>query len=146
MTNFKNYFANLESNGEGNKNMASFTNALSGDTKEDTKTATYDAHCVAMGADAEERIVLIHSIKNWEDHCVAQKIRLRPWLGWAAIQQECSSRTTAFANKKRKKLQELRSFKNVNQMKNVRLSRVFQTECVMPQTFFDDTLVSASTE
>ena len=80
MTNFKNYFANLESNGEGNGNMASFTNALSGDTKEDTKTATYDADGVALGVDTEEKIVMIHSMKNWEDHCVAQKIRLRPWL------------------------------------------------------------------
>ena len=64
MTNFKNYFANLESNGEGNGNMASFTNALSGDTKEDTKTATYDADGVALGADAEGKIVMIHSMKK----------------------------------------------------------------------------------
>ena len=54
MTNFKNYFANLGSNREGNENMASFTNALSGETKENTKTATYDADGVALGADAEE--------------------------------------------------------------------------------------------
>ena len=54
MTNFKNYFANLESNGEGNKNMASFANALSGDTKKDTKTAIYDADGIALGADSEK--------------------------------------------------------------------------------------------
>ena len=64
MTNFKNYFANLESNEEGNKIMASFTNALSGDTKEDTKTATCDADVMALGADAEEKVVLIHSMRN----------------------------------------------------------------------------------
>ena len=64
MKNFKNYFANLESNGEGNENIASFTHALSGDTKEDTKTATYNADGVALGADAEGKIVMIHSIKK----------------------------------------------------------------------------------
>ena len=64
MTNFKNYFADLESNGEGNENMASFTNALSGETNEDTKTATYDADGVALGADAEGKIFMIHSMRN----------------------------------------------------------------------------------
>ena len=43
--------------------MASFANALSGDTKKDTKTAIYDADGVALGADSEEKIVMIHSKK-----------------------------------------------------------------------------------
>ena len=64
MSNFKNYFAKIDSNGDGNKNMASFTNALSGDAKEDIKTVTYDADSVALGADAEEKTVPIHSFKN----------------------------------------------------------------------------------
>ena len=62
MTNFKNFFANLDSNWDGNENMAAFTNAMSGDTKEDLKTATYNAYSVALGADAEEKMALIHQI------------------------------------------------------------------------------------
>ena len=34
--------------------MASFANALSGDTKKDTKTAIYDADGIALGADSEK--------------------------------------------------------------------------------------------
>ena len=64
MSNFKNYFVNLESNGKGNENMASFTNTLSRETEDNTKTATYDADGVALGTDAEEEVVLIHSMKN----------------------------------------------------------------------------------
>ena len=67
MKNFKNYFANLESNGEGNENIASFVNALSGESKDDAKTATYDADGVALGADAEDKAVLLHSMKNLGD-------------------------------------------------------------------------------
>ena len=44
--------------------MAAFTNVLSGDAKEDIKMATYNADSVALGADAEEKIVLIHSMRN----------------------------------------------------------------------------------
>ena len=55
MMNFKNYFADLDSNGDGNQNMASFANAFPDDTNEDIKTATYDADSVALGADAEEK-------------------------------------------------------------------------------------------
>ena len=65
--NFKNYFTKLESNDEGNENMASFANALSGESKEDAKTATYDADGVALGADAEDKAVLLHSMKNLGD-------------------------------------------------------------------------------
>ena len=79
ITNFKNYFASLESNKEGDENMASFTNALSGESKEDVKTATYDANGVALGADAEDKAVLAHSMKTWEVHCDAQRTRLWPW-------------------------------------------------------------------
>ena len=50
----------------------------------------------------------------------------------------------SFCQEEKEKLQELRSFKNAIQMKNVRLSWVFQRECMTRQTFFDGTLVSAA--
>ena len=103
------------------------TNALSGETKEDTKTAAYAADGVALdGADAEGKVVLIHSMRNLG----------RSWLEWGEFQQECSSRMTAFANTKRKKALGIEKFQNVNQRKNAGLSQVLQRECMMPQTSF----------
>ena len=64
MTGFKNYFANLESNGDGNENMAAFTTTLSGESTEDAKMATYDPDGVALGADSEGKVVLVRGIKN----------------------------------------------------------------------------------
>ena len=121
---------------KGTKNMISFANALSGDTKEDMKTATYDADGVALGVDAEEKVVLIDSMRNLGGSLRRLENKITVLVGMGRNPTEVLSRTTAFANTKRKKLQVSRSFKNVNQMKNARLSRVFQRECMMPQTSF----------
>lgn len=85
MLDFKNYLASLESNEEGNKNMVSFTNTLSGkQSKEELiKTATYDTNVIViLGDDVENNAVLILSFKNLGGHCDAQQIRLLPSYEW----------------------------------------------------------------
>ena len=64
--NFKEYVENHPSNDDGNKNMNSFSEALSGDKsqKEKTSTATKNAHRVFVDADAENNVVIIHSLSN----------------------------------------------------------------------------------
>ena len=63
---FGEYFKGHPANNDGNKNMEAFTNALSGDkTVEDQiKIASYDAGGGVLGADAEKKIVILHSLKN----------------------------------------------------------------------------------
>ena len=66
--NFKEYFENHPSNKDGNKSMNSFSEALSGDKrkkkKEKTSTATNNADSVVVGADAENNVVIVHSLSN----------------------------------------------------------------------------------
>ena len=64
--NFKEYFENHPSNEVGNKNIKPFSEALSGDKskKEKTSTATDNADSVVMGLDAENDVVIIHSLSN----------------------------------------------------------------------------------
>ena len=54
------------SNEDGNKNMNSFSEALSGDKskKEKTSIATNNADGVVVGSDAENNVVIIHSLSN----------------------------------------------------------------------------------
>lgn len=66
MIGFKNCYVNLESNEEGNENMVFFSVTLSGNKSVDDriKIATYDIDSVAVGADAENNVVVMHSLKN----------------------------------------------------------------------------------
>ena len=61
--NFKKYFENHPSNKDEDKNMNSFSKALSGNKsqKEKTSTATNNADSVVVGSDAENNVVIIHS-------------------------------------------------------------------------------------
>ena len=135
--NFKNYFTKLESNDEGNENIASFVNALSGESKDDAKTATYDADGVALGADVEEKIVVINSMRNLGGSLCRLENKIAALVGMGSNPTGVLiTDDIVCQHEKEKKLQVSRSFKNVNQMKNARLSRVFQRECMMPQTSF----------
>ena len=60
------YYFNLPSNDERNKLMDSFSKALSGDlsAKERFQTATKDQDNVVIGADAEQHVVVLHSLNN----------------------------------------------------------------------------------
>ena len=64
--NFKEYFENHPSNEDGNKNMNSFSEALSGDKskKEKISIATNNADSVVVGSNAENNVVIIHSLSN----------------------------------------------------------------------------------
>ena len=64
--NFKEYFENNPSNEDGDKNMNSFSKVLSGNKnqKEKTSTATNNADSVVVGADAENNVVIVHSLSN----------------------------------------------------------------------------------
>ena len=64
--NFKDYFENHPSNEDGNKNMNSLSEPLSEDKsqKKKTSTATNNADSVVVGSDAENSVVIIHSLPN----------------------------------------------------------------------------------
>ena len=64
--NFRYYFENHLLNEDGNKNMNSFSAALSGDksTKEKISTTTNNADSVVVGLDAKNSVVIIHSLSN----------------------------------------------------------------------------------
>ena len=66
MITFGEYYESHPATNDGNKNMEAFTNALGGDKtiEERRKVASYDADSVVLGADAEKKVVVLHSLKN----------------------------------------------------------------------------------
>ena len=64
--NYGEYYFNLPSNDEGNKLLDSFSKALSGDlmVKERIQIATNDQDNVFIGADAEQNVIVLHSVNN----------------------------------------------------------------------------------
>ena len=64
--NYGEYYFNLPSNDEGNKLLDSFSKALSGDltVKERIQIATKDQDNVFIGADAEQNVIVLHSVNN----------------------------------------------------------------------------------
>ena len=133
--NFKNYFASLDSNGDGNENMAAFTNALSGDAKEDLKMATYDADSVALGADAEEKIVLIHSMRNLGGSLRRPKNKIAALVGMGSSPARVLIVDDSFCVPEKEKAPGLEKMRNVILMRNALLSRASQKDCMMHQIF-----------
>ena len=64
--NFRDYSENHPSNEDGNKNINSFSKALSGDkiTKEKISIATNYTDSVIVGSDAKNNVVIIQSLSN----------------------------------------------------------------------------------
>ena len=63
---YREYFFNLPSNDDGNKLLDSFSEALSGDltVKERIQIASKDQDNVSVCADAEQKVVVLHSVNN----------------------------------------------------------------------------------
>ena len=66
--NYREYYINLPSNDEGNEMMDSFSKALSSDltVKERIQIASKDQDNVFICADAEQNVIVLHSVNNLE--------------------------------------------------------------------------------
>ena len=64
--NYREYYFNLPSNDEGNKLLDSFSQALSGSltVKERIQIASQDQDNVFVCADVEQKVIVLHSVKN----------------------------------------------------------------------------------
>ena len=86
---------------------------------------TYDADGVALGADAEERIVLIHSMKNLGGSLRRPKNKIAALVRMGSNPTGVLITDGSFCQQEKEKAPGIETFQNVNQMKNVRLSPVF---------------------
>ena len=64
--NYREYYNNLPSNDEGNQLLDSFSKALSGGltVKERIQIASKDQDNVFICADAEQKVIVLHSVNN----------------------------------------------------------------------------------